>query len=414
MKKLSILMFSFAMFSICVGADWAEKQLDDARKADAITSANIAKERSEIIAKIDSLSKDISAIEKEIEKLKSHKTDLLSLSEKSKFNDSILDSVLSVASRNFGRDFQNVVSLADSKNAIDAQLKKIETELFSPIEPQLASVKRAKTGELLEGKIFRVGKFKYFVGSATAGVVSEKGTLYLEEKADVISKFFNGQSNEIIADISGGEILGDFEKSRTLSEEIVLGGIWMYPILFFGLISAVVCVLKIFSFIFIRRAPKDAVKKITMALSEGDVEKAKKIASATGYPYSNLLEELVQSCNLQTSLLEEISYEHMLSAGEKLFGGLSVLSVTSAVAPLFGLLGTVTGIIKTFGDLSTRSAEQAQFISAGISEALITTEYGLIVAIPAFVVHAILSRRAKGILSDMEKLASSFLATNRK
>lgn len=414
MKKLSILMFSFAMFSICVGADWAEKQLDDARKADAITSANIAKERSEIIAKIDSLSKDISAIEKEIEKLKSHKTDLLSLSEKSKFNDSILDSVLSVASRNFGRDFQNVVSLADSKNAIDAQLKKIETELFSPIEPQLASVKRAKTGELLEGKIFRVGKFKYFVGSATAGVVSENGTLYLEEKADVISKFFNGQSNEIIADISGGEILGDFEKSRTLSEEIVLGGIWMYPILFFGLISAVVCVLKIFSFIFIRRAPKDAVKKITMALSEGDVEKAKKIASATGYPYSNLLEELVQSCNLQTSLLEEISYEHMLSAGEKLFSGLSVLSVTSAVAPLFGLLGTVTGIIKTFGDLSTRSAEQAQFISAGISEALITTEYGLIVAIPAFVVHAILSRRAKGILSDMEKLASSFLATNRK
>ena len=414
MKKLSILMFSFAMFSICVGADWAEKQLDDARKADAITSANIAKERSEIIAKIDSLSKDISAIEKEIEKLKSHKTDLLSLSEKSKFNDSILDSVLSVASRNFGRDFQNVVSLADSKNAIDAQLKKIETELFSPIEPQLASVKRAKTGELLEGKIFRVGKFKYFVGSATAGVVSENATLYLEEKADVISKFFNGQSNEIIADISGGEILGDFEKSRTLSEEIVLGGIWMYPILFFGLISAVVCVLKIFSFIFIRRAPKDAVKKITMALSEGDVEKAKKIALATGYPYSNLLEELVQSCNLQTSLLEEISYEHMLSAGEKLFGGLSVLSVTSAVAPLFGLLGTVTGIIKTFGDLSTRSAEQAQFISAGISEALITTEYGLIVAIPAFVVHAILSRRAKGILSDMEKLASSFLATNRK
>lgn len=414
MKKLSILMFSFAMFSICVGADWAEKQLDDARKADAITSANIAKERSEIIAKIDSLSKDISAIEKEIEKLKSHKTDLLSLSEKSKFNDSILDSVLSVASRNFGRDFQNVVSLADSKNAIDAQLKKIETELFSPIEPQLASVKRAKTGELLEGKIFRVGKFKYFVGSATAGVVSENGTLYLEEKADVISKFFNGQSNEIIADISGGEILGDFEKSRTLSEEIVLGGIWMYPILFFGLISAVVCVLKIFSFIFIRRAPKDAVKKITMALSEGDVEKAKKIASATGYPYSNLLEELVQSCNLQTSLLEEISYEHMLSAGEKLFSGLSVLSVTSAVAPLLGLLGTVTGIIKTFGDLSTRSAEQAQFISAGISEALITTEYGLIVAIPAFVVHAILSRRAKGILSDMEKLASSFLATNRK
>ena len=414
MKKLSILMSSFLVFSICVGADWAEKQLADARKTDAIVSTNIAKERNEIIAKIDSLSKDISSIEGEIEKLKSRKIELLALAEKSKYNDSILDSVLSVASRNYGADFQNVVSLVDLKNAINARLKKIEMELFSPINPVSASVKRAKTGESLNGKIFRVGQFKYFVGSVTAGVVSENGKLYLEEKADVIKKFFNGQSDEIIADISGGEILGDFEKSRSISDEIILGGIWMYPILFFGLISAVVCVLKFFSFIFIRRAPKDAVKKITMALADGDVEKAKKIASATGYPYSNLLEELVQSRNLQTSLLEEISYEHMLSAGEKLFGGLSVLSVTSAVAPLFGLLGTVTGIIKTFGDLSARSAEQAQFISAGISEALITTEYGLIVAIPAFVVHAILSRRAKGILSDMEKLASSFLATNRQ
>lgn len=68
----------------------------------------------------------------------------------------------------------------------------------------------------------------------------------------------------------------------------------------------------------------------------------------------------------------------------------------------------MTGIIKTFADLSTMSSEQAQFVSAGISEALITTEYGLVVAIPAFVAHAILSRRAKGVLSDMEKLASSF------
>ena len=102
----------------------------------------------------------------------------------------------------------------------------------------------------------------------------------------------------------------------------------------------------------------------------------------------------------------------MLSAGEKLFSGLSVLSVSAAVAPLLGLLGTVTGIIKTFGDLSFSGAGQAEFISAGISEALITTEYGLVVAIPAYVAHAIFSRRAKSVLSDMEKIASSYLSGN--
>ena len=93
---------------------------------------------------------------------------------------------------------------------------------------------------------------------------------------------------------------------------------------------------------------------------------------------------------------------------------LSVLSVTAAVSPLFGLLGTVTGIIKTFGDLSFHGAGEAQFISAGISEALITTEYGLVVAIPAFIAHAILSRRAKSVLADMEKLASGFVSSNKR
>ena len=123
---------------------------------------------------------------------------------------------------------------------------------------------------------------------------------------------------------------------------------------------------------------------------------------------------MAASGGMSAQSMEEAAYESMLGAGEKLFRWLSVLSVTAAVAPLFGLLGTVTGIIKTFADLSERGAEQAQHISEGIGEALITTEYGLAVAIPAFVAHAILSRRAKGIMADMEKLASTFVASRGK
>lgn len=413
MNKVAIISVVIAFASICFGSDWAKENLNSARKTDALVSTNILKERNEIVSKIDSISKEISKVDLEIEKLKSRQTELLSLSDKSKFNDSILETITSVVSKKFGGNFQNIVSLSEVKSAISAELKKSHINVFSPMAGTESSVKRAKTGEPLVGKIFRVGMFKYFVGADTAGVVSDDNVLYLEENAEIIKNFFAGKSDEIIADISNGAILDTAEKSRSISEEIVLGGIWMYPILFFGLISMLVCILKIFSFVFIRRAPKDTVKKISIALANGEIENAEKIASQSGYPYSNLLTELVKSHNLQSSLLEEISYEHMLLVGEKLFGGLSVLSVTASVAPLFGLLGTVTGIIKTFADLSMGSSAQAQSISSGISEALITTEYGLIVAIPAFVVHAILSRRAKGILSDMEKLASSFLATNR-
>ena len=413
MKRIAIVSLIFACLQICYAENWATAKLESAQKADALAVSKIVNERAELVAKLDKISKEISQIDSEIKSLKDCQVEMLSIAEKSKFNDSILENVVSVVSRNFGGNVQNVVSFADAKQVALAELQKLHTKVFAPMQAKEVSVKRAKTDEVLNGKTFRVGKFIYFVGTDTAGVVSENGVLYMEDYADAIKDFYAGKTSEIVADFSDGAILDKAEKSRTIAEEIALGGIWMYPILFFGVLSILVCVFKIFLFVSIRRAPKDAVKKITLALEKDDIEKAKKIALASGYPYSKLLAELVQSRNLQASLLEEISYEHMLSAGEKLFGGLSVLSVTAAVAPLFGLLGTVTGIIKTFADLSMGSAEQAQSISVGISEALITTEYGLIVAIPAFVVHAILSRRAKGVLSDMEKLASSFLATNR-
>ncbi|HOO92945.1 MAG TPA: MotA/TolQ/ExbB proton channel family protein, partial [Opitutales bacterium] len=66
-------------------------------------------------------------------------------------------------------------------------------------------------------------------------------------------------------------------------------------------------------------------------------------------------------------------------------------------------------------DVTVSSTGDAKSLSGGISEALITTEFGLIVAIPALILHALLSRRAQGILANMERLAVSFVnGMNRK
>ena len=236
--------------------------------------------------------------------------------------------------------------------------------------------------------------------------------LYGESFARDIRDFAGGKKSSLPADISSGAVFSAEKNARSIAEEISLGGIWMYPILLLGFLSALVFLIKLAYFLRVRRAPEGVAGKIKQALSKGDESAALGIASASGFPYSRLLTDLIESRNLSQAALEEVSYESMLSAGEKLFSGLSVLSVSAAVAPLLGLLGTVTGIIKTFGDLSFSGAGQAEFISAGISEALITTEYGLVVAIPSYVAHAIFSRRAKSVLSDMEKIASSYLSGN--
>jgi biopolymer transport protein ExbB len=103
-----------------------------------------------------------------------------------------------------------------------------------------------------------------------------------------------------------------------------------------------------------------------------------------------------------------VLYESILETRPKLNRLLPIIATTAAVAPLLGLLGTVTGMINTFNLITLFGTGDARVLSSGISEALVTTEFGLIVAIPSLIVHAILSRRIKTILGDMEKYALIF------
>jgi hypothetical protein len=88
---------------------------------------------------------------------------------------------------------------------------------------------------------------------------------------------------------------------------------------------------------------------------------------------------------------------------------LPLIAITAASAPLLGLLGTVTGIIETFKMITVFGSGDVKTLSGGISVALITTEFGLIVAIPALLMHAFLARKARGMIDQMEKTAVSFV-----
>jgi len=88
----------------------------------------------------------------------------------------------------------------------------------------------------------------------------------------------------------------------------------------------------------------------------------------------------------------------------------AMLAVFVGAAPLTGLLGTVIGMLSTFKGLALSSGGQTvNMVADGISEALITTEFGLFVAIPALLAHALLARRAQSILARMEKLGVAFV-----
>lgn len=88
---------------------------------------------------------------------------------------------------------------------------------------------------------------------------------------------------------------------------------------------------------------------------------------------------------------------------------LSWLAITTSAAPLLGLLGTVTGMIHTFQVITQHGVGDAKILAGGISEALITTEAGLCVAIPALMLHAFLSRSVKHLEASLESTINSLI-----
>ncbi len=99
---------------------------------------------------------------------------------------------------------------------------------------------------------------------------------------------------------------------------------------------------------------------------------------------------------------------HELPRLQRFLGGIAVIGT---VAPLVGLLGTITGIIKTFAVIRIHQDPSSSLLAGGISEALITTAAGLIIAIPVLLLHSLLSGQVERIISDTEEYAARLLNT---
>jgi biopolymer transport protein ExbB len=114
-----------------------------------------------------------------------------------------------------------------------------------------------------------------------------------------------------------------------------------------------------------------------------------------------------ESREIQESVLQEAILHEM----PLLQRGLAMLAVFGAVAPLLGLLGTVTGMIETFRVITLHGTGDPKLMSGGISEALVTTEIGLAIAIPVMLAHTWLKRRTDHVVGDMEEQAMHLVNT---
>jgi biopolymer transport protein ExbB len=102
--------------------------------------------------------------------------------------------------------------------------------------------------------------------------------------------------------------------------------------------------------------------------------------------------------------------EAVLSETPKLESGLTLLKIIAAVAPLMGLLGTVTGMIITFQAITIFGAGDPKAMAGGISSALVTTVLGLLVAIPTVLLHTVVNGRSQRIIHVLNEQATGIVA----
>ncbi len=239
----------------------------------------------------------------------------------------------------------------------------------------------------------------------------EANMLFLEEPelTDGVQRLVSSGAGPLPFDPTLGDARKIEETKDTLREHMAKGGVVMIPILILAGAALLVALVKWIQISLVRVPSKKRVEKVLELVRGRDYANALVQAERMKGPAAEMLQAGLEHIDEPKALVEEVMYEKTLETRLRLQAFLPFVAIAAAAAPLLGLLGTVTGIINTFKLITVFGTGDAQTLSSGISEALITTKFGLIVAIPSLLLHAYLSRRAKRLIDGMEKTAVSFL-----
>jgi biopolymer transport protein ExbB len=157
------------------------------------------------------------------------------------------------------------------------------------------------------------------------------------------------------------------------------------------------------------RASLEHARAVLGYCQAGDVAAAETYCEGKRGPVVRALHACLRHRDQSVVAMEDSIQEAILHELPRLERFLSALSILATVAPLLGLLGTITGMMYTFDMIAVHGSGDARLMAGGISEALITTEAGLIIAIPILLVHSILAGKAERLIAETERFAASLL-----
>ncbi|WP_348760393.1 MotA/TolQ/ExbB proton channel family protein [uncultured Salinisphaera sp.] len=264
-------------------------------------------------------------------------------------------------------------------------------------------------GETENGEIVRVGTFNATVGSRYLrynGETEELSVLarqpnspwpgYAANLADAPTDSHSTVSG--VVDPSRGAILGLLIQKPNLWERIQQGGLVGYIVIAVGIIGLIIAIERLIRLVRTEASMRRQRKKLD---EPSDTNPLGRVLKAYHDNRSTDVESL--QLKLDQAILADVP---------GLERGLSTIRVLSAVAPLLGLLGTVVGMIATFQAITLFGTGDPKLMADGISQALVTTVLGLVVAVPLVLIHSMLSGRSRRLIQMLEQQSTGLVAAH--
>lgn len=185
----------------------------------------------------------------------------------------------------------------------------------------------------------------------------------------------------------------------------VSGGLFMYPILIVFAVGVAIAIERYVTLLRVKQKNEKVWETVEPVLSKGDFERARKLTSEDDSTVSQVLNMglSLQGAVRRREDIEIAMEESMMEIVPRLEKRTPYVALCSSIATLLGLLGTIMGLIQAFTAVANANpAEKADLLSASISVAMNTTAFGLIVAIPLLIVHAILTSKTGQIVDSLE------------
>ncbi len=265
------------------------------------------------------------------------------------------------------------------------------------------------SGHATKGTIVSAGSLAAFgrADDVEGPLVRLEGEWSLAERADV-EAVFGAPGSDVVP-----LVLTDSpheHEEPTLGDRIDAGGALAWPIV--SLAGVVLLVLLSRLLVLRRETAGDAALEVDLskALAAGEIDRVQQTIADRDTGVARLTRVALAHRHLGATERSEIVESALVMEVAAAERWLSLLKLIAAVAPLLGLLGTVMGMIETFDVISVYGSGDPARLSGGISKALVTTELGLLVAVPTLFVHGALSSWVDRIADRLERVARDFPA----